>query len=87
MQNFAVHHRFQNVVLCKAESHNLIFHESITKRNALKKLVSKITDTQLNFTSQEKEKQKYRSTLHSELSVIEATAQLNVYTLSKIKIM
>ena len=45
-----------------------VFKEKCTKNT---KLLSKITDTQTNFASQEQEMQKYRT--NSELSVIEAT--------------
>ena len=49
-----------------------MLYEGITMRNARqKKLLSNITDTQINFTSQEEEIQKYHT--YSELSVSEAT--------------
>ena len=49
-----------------------MLHEGITMRNARQKeLLSNITDTQINFTSQVEEIQKYHT--YSELSVSEAT--------------
>ena len=49
-----------------------MLYEGITMRNARQKeLLSNITDTQINFTIQQEEIQKYHT--HSELSVSEAT--------------
>ena len=60
--------------ICRSRNKARYFmlYEGITMRNARQKeLLSTITDTQINFTSQEEEIQKYHT--YSELSVSEAT--------------